>query len=207
MSLVLGEEKGFNGGIFRMLNSTFAKKNPELFYRLYRKTFFHPDAEPNACHLFLADLEKQEKLLGIATMNIDCLHQKAGNKKVHEYWGNMRLNHCSHCNKSFDWDIAQENNIPMCDVCGHLILPDFVLRNLGTYPDNIRNGSKIISEADLLIIAGTKNSWRSFPESIPKVIVNLELPQINDSNSIYIQENIAKVFADVKKVLHHISTV
>ncbi|MGX7153777.1 Sir2 family NAD-dependent protein deacetylase [Enterococcus rivorum] len=203
MSFILGEEKDFSGGIFGMLNSTFAKKNPKLFYLLYRKTFFHPNAEPNACHLFLSDLEKQKKLLGIATMNIDFLHQKAGSKSVHEYWGNMRMNHCSLCNKSFDWDIAQQNDIPLCDLCGHVILPDFVLRNLGTYQDNIRDGSNILSKADLMIIAGTKNSWRNFPESTPKVIVNLELPEINESNSLFIQENIAKVFTDVKKVLIH----
>ncbi len=38
--------------------------------------------EPNKAHTVLADWEKQGKLQGIITQNIDGLHQQAGSKKV-----------------------------------------------------------------------------------------------------------------------------
>ena len=42
------------------------------------------DAQPNAAHLALADLEKKERLLGIVTQNFDGLHHDAGNNpKTH----------------------------------------------------------------------------------------------------------------------------
>ncbi len=37
-----------------------------------------PDAEPNAAHIKLAELEREGKLTAVMTQNIDGLHQKAG---------------------------------------------------------------------------------------------------------------------------------
>lgn len=198
ISDILQKEEGYSSGIFGMLNRTFATNNPELFYQLYRKTFFHPHAHPNACHYFLANLEQEGKIKGIVTMNIDYLHQKAGSKIVHEFWGNMRINRCTVCEQEYDWGMAQNYNIPICHKCGGVIIPDFVFRNLGTYPENISNGNKILNQADLIIIAGTKQTWRSASIDVPKVIINMQHPDTSNKNTFYIQGNIASVFTDLQ---------
>lgn len=198
ISNILQKETGYSGGVFGMLNRNFAMNYPELFYRLYRKTFFHPHARPNVCHNFLASLEQKGKLKGIATMNIDCLHQKAGSKTVYEFWGNMRRNRCALCEQEYDWDMAQNQDIPVCPICGGIILPDFVFRNLSTYPEQTSSGNKMLSQADLIIIAGTRQNWRSASIDVPQVIVNLQQPDTINKNTFYIQGNISSVFADLQ---------
>ena len=42
------------------------------------------EAEPNAAHQKLAQLEEAGRLTAVITQNIDGLHQKAGSKKVYE---------------------------------------------------------------------------------------------------------------------------
>ena len=56
-------------------------------------------AEPNAGHVALVELERQERLVAIATQNIDELHQRAGSSpgKVLELHGTMRRVKCWDC--------------------------------------------------------------------------------------------------------------
>lgn len=196
---ILSEDSHFHGNVFSLLNSQFATRNPKEFYRLYRKTFFHPEARPNVAHQFLEFLESINKLDGIATMNIDWLHQMAGNKTVYEYWGDMRKNHCIGCQKSYDWMIVRGNSVPHCPDCGQLILPDFVLRNLGTYRDEVFGGQRLIENADLLIIVGTKRSSRSFPSNVPKIIVNEEVSTSQRNGILWIGKNARVVFSRISE--------
>ena len=46
------------------------------------------DAQPNAAHRKLAELEAAGKLRAVITQNIDGLHQKAGSRNVLELHGN-----------------------------------------------------------------------------------------------------------------------
>ncbi|MBB2954941.1 NAD-dependent SIR2 family protein deacetylase [Bifidobacterium commune] len=66
--------------------------------------FLRPRVRPDAAHRFLARLEREGRLDGVATMNIDRLRQQAGSRHVCEYWGDMRLNHCAACGRACDWD-------------------------------------------------------------------------------------------------------
>lgn len=197
ISEILSADRGFNGGVFVLLDSRFAKTDPVEFYRLYRKTFFQPSAKPNFAHKFLAYLEAQNKLIGIATMNIDYLHQQAGSKTVYEYWGDMRKNHCSYCHRSYDWDVVKEQQIPRCPVCQHVIVPDFVLRNLATYQSEISEGQKLLAQADLLLIVGTRRSPNSFSSKIPKIVINDEIDNKLRDQTIYINGKAATVFQEL----------
>ena len=48
------------------------------------------DAEPNAAHLALAELERRGLLRAIVTQNIDTLHERAGSQDVVEVHGSIR---------------------------------------------------------------------------------------------------------------------
>lgn len=51
-------------------------------------------AEPNAGHFALARLESGGLLTGVATQNVDGLHQRAGSRRVVELHGNLRSVRC-----------------------------------------------------------------------------------------------------------------
>ena len=96
-----------------ILSHSFYIRNPEEFYRFYRDKMLFPDADPNAAHIALANLEKQGKLKAVITQNIDGLHQKAGSKEVLELHGSVLRNHCTHCHKFYSLeDILAMDGVP-----------------------------------------------------------------------------------------------
>ena len=54
-----------------IISHSFFVRNPEEFYRFYRKKLLCPDAKPNAAHKKLAELEATGKLNAVVTQNID----------------------------------------------------------------------------------------------------------------------------------------
>lgn len=52
------------------------------------------EAEPNAAHLKLAELERAGRLQAVVTQNIDGLHQLAGSRRVYELHGSIHRNIC-----------------------------------------------------------------------------------------------------------------
>ena len=59
-------------------------------------------AEPNVGHQVLASWDRQEKLRGVITQNIDGLHQLAGNQHVLELHGTARQIACMDCGARFE---------------------------------------------------------------------------------------------------------
>ena len=138
-----------------MLSHTFYEKHPEEFFRFYRDKLLNPDAQPNAAHYKLAELEAAGKLSAVVTQNIDGLHQKAGSKRVYELHGSVLRNYCEKCRKSYDMDfMLHSEGVPHC-VCGDRIKPDVVLYEEGLDQDIVSGAIRAISRADMLIVGGT----------------------------------------------------
>ncbi len=141
-----------------ILSYSFYCARPEEFYRFYRDKMLCTNAEPNAAHLKLAQLEQQGKLRAVITQNIDGLHQKAGSKNVLELHGSTYRNHCRKCGKFYGVETVQESRgVPYCD-CGGIIKPDVVLYEEGLDEDTISAAVSAIRAADVLIIGGTSLS-------------------------------------------------
>ena len=138
-----------------ILSHSFFMKKTEEFYRFYRAKMLCPNAEPNAAHLKLAQLEREDKLTAVVTQNIDGLHQAAGSKKVYELHGSVLRNYCMKCGKFHSVEfIMNSTGVPTCE-CGGVVKPDVVLYEEGL-DDSVVNGAvNAIAEADTLIIAGT----------------------------------------------------
>ena len=138
-----------------ILSHSFFMKKTEEFYRFYRAKMLCPNAEPNAAHLKLAQLEREGKLTAVVTQNIDGLHQAAGSKKVYELHGSVLRNYCMKCGKFHSVEfIMNSTDVPTCE-CGGVVKPDVVLYEEGL-DDSVVNGAvNAIAEADTLIIAGT----------------------------------------------------
>lgn len=138
-----------------ILSHTFYMRKPEEFFRFYRNKMLFPDAMPSTTHIKLAQLEREGKLKGIVTQNIDGLHQKAGSKVVYELHGSVLRNYCERCHKFYDINvIIDSEGIPTCE-CGGRIKPDVVLYEEGLDDNNIRGAVHLIREADVLIVGGT----------------------------------------------------
>ena len=141
-----------------ILSHTFFMRRTEEFYRFYRNKMLFPDARPNAAHVKLAQWEREGKLTGVVTQNIDGLHQKAGSKKVYELHGSVLRNNCMRCGKFYSMDyIMNTTGVPKCE-CGGTIKPDVVLYEEPLNDEVVANACMAIEQADMLIIGGTSLS-------------------------------------------------
>ena len=139
-----------------ILSHTFFEKNPEEFYRFYRNKMLFPDAQPNAAHLKLAELEAAGKLDAVVTQNIDGLHQAAGSKTVYELHGSVHRNFCMKCRQFYGLDFMMETaGVPRCPVCGGVVKPDVVLYEEALDQETMEAAVLAIARADMLIIGGT----------------------------------------------------
>ncbi|WP_301962700.1 NAD-dependent protein deacylase [uncultured Megasphaera sp.] len=184
-----------------ILSHSFYVSQPEEFYRFYRDKMLCLNAQPNAAHIKLAELEKAGKLKAIVTQNIDGLHQKAGSKNVLELHGSVHRNFCQRCHKFFDAEyMLHSNGVPKCDACGGPIKPDVVLYEEGLDNDVIEQSLYYISHADMLIIGGT--SLVVYPAAglvryyggHKLVLINKSATDMDKSADLVINEPIGEVF-------------
>lgn len=139
-----------------MLSHTFFVTHTEEFFEFYRDKVLALDAQPNAAHKKLAELEKAGKLKAVVTQNIDGLHQKAGSKVVYELHGSVHRNYCTRCHAFYDGEyVRSADGVPRCEKCGGIVKPDVVLYEEGLDSDTINGAVRAISEADVLIVGGT----------------------------------------------------
>ena len=195
-----------------IVSSTFFYHNTSEFYRFYCQKMIALDAQPNACHKKLAELEEKGKLSAVVTQNIDGLHQKAGSKKVFELHGSVLRNYCTNpsCRQFYDAQYilnqhkSTKDGIPRCEKCGSLVKPDVVLYEEGL-DDNIITGAvNAISEADTLIIGGT--SLVVYPAAglvryftgKNLVIINLAPTDYDRNADLLLVEKIGEVFDRIK---------
>ena len=138
-----------------VVSHTFFMRHTEAFYEFYKDKMMILDAEPNAAHRKLAELEQAGKLTAVVTQNIDGLHQAAGSRRVYELHGSIHRNYCMDCGRSYSAKYVKgTEGIPRCE-CGGIIKPDVVLYEEGLDSNTINGAVRAISGADTLIIGGT----------------------------------------------------
>lgn len=138
-----------------ILSHSFFTSHTAEFFDFYRQKMICLTARPNAAHRKLAELEAAGRLSAVVTQNIDGLHQMAGSKNVLELHGSVHRNYCQKCHTCYSAEeILNSTGIPRCS-CGGLIKPDVVLYEEQLDSRTIDESLRYISEADMLIIAGT----------------------------------------------------
>lgn len=141
-----------------ILSHTYFINNPNEFYTFYKRNMLYLDAKPNVAHIFIANLEKQGKCLGVITQNIDGLHQLAGSNHVCELHGSVYRNSCMKCHKQYTVNfILNSQSIPHCK-CGGIIKPNVTLYEEALNEEVIDDALQLITSADLLIVCGTSLS-------------------------------------------------
>ena len=138
-----------------ILSHSFFVSQPEEFFRFYQDKMLALDAQPNAAHRKLAELEQAGKLTAVITQNIDGLHQAAGSKTVLELHGSVHRNYCQRCGKFYDAHyVRQCSGVPKCE-CGGMLKPDVVLYEESLDEQTLQDSVRHLAKADMLIIGGT----------------------------------------------------
>ena len=138
-----------------IISHSFYLRDPSYFFRFYREKMMPLGFEPNITHIKLAQWEKEGKISGIVTQNIDGLHQKAGSKSVFELHGSVLRNYCTKCGKFHSAEFVKTSvNVPYCE-CGGIVKPDVVLYEEPLDGYTLQGAINALESADLLIVAGT----------------------------------------------------
>jgi NAD-dependent deacetylase len=117
-------------------------------------------AKPNEAHLALAKLEERGKLSGVITLNIDNLHQAAGNKNVIELHGNYLKAYCIECKseyfgKKVHESVAKGEIPPKCEKCGGILKSEAILFGEPLPEEPMAKAIGLCRSTDLMIVIGT----------------------------------------------------
>ncbi len=134
--------------------------NPELVQGWYQhRRQVVEEAEPNAGHRALADLEAHVSDVAVVTQNVDDLHHSAGSDTVIELHGNITHNYCMDCERdaaSETVDAAIRDGEPArCPDCNGLIRPDVVWFGEMLPPDAVERADAATERADVFLSVGT----------------------------------------------------
>jgi NAD-dependent deacetylase len=140
------------------LDIQFFYQNPLHSWKIIKKIFYvtFQNAEPNAAHLVLADMEARGHLHSLITQNIDGLHQKAGNLNVIEYHGNSQRLICNHCGRLYPFtQELLENLPPLCPYCEKVLKPDFVFFGESIPIKAQQSAFRETKDSDIWLVIGT----------------------------------------------------
>ncbi|MEJ5348621.1 MAG: NAD-dependent deacylase [Desulfosoma sp.] len=113
------------------------------------------EAPPNPAHYALAALEREGRLKGVITQNVDSLHQKAGSRNVVEFHGHGRSARCDQCGREVPREALKLQDLPPRCACGGPMRPNFVFFGEGIPRSAYLQAVHMMESCDLLLVVGT----------------------------------------------------
>lgn len=131
-------------------------RDPQLVWEWYNsRRVSIAEAEPNAGHRALVQMEKTTPEFTLITQNVDGLHERAGSRDVLRLHGSIWMLRCTECpHEEENYDAPLPRIPPRC-ACGALLRPGVVWFGEGLPADVWDNAEKAVRQADLLLVAGT----------------------------------------------------
>jgi NAD-dependent deacetylase len=133
------------------------------------------DAQPNAGHRALVELERQGKLHGLITQNIDELHQRAGNSpsKVIEVHGTMFRTACWACSDRLPMDLTLArvragDTDPSCEKCGGILKSDTISFGQALVPEVMAHAMRVSEECEVFLAVGSTLSVFPAANALPR---------------------------------------
>lgn len=190
-----------------IVSNYFLYNEPELFFEFYFKYLIYQNAKPNFAHKFFNTLKNKQ--IVVVTQNIDNLHQLGGSQIVYELHGSVERNYCIRCNKTYDLNyvLKFQNTIPRCSECNAMVRPDVTLFGEQLNQTVVENAIKAISEADMLIVAGTSlevypaNMYINYYSKDKFVLINKDKTKFDNLANLVFNDSIVKVLKEVDKEL------
>ena len=136
------------------------RRDPARVWGFYReRVHVLRDAEPNAAHTALAELERRGLVEAVVTQNIDLLHTRAESRDVVEVHGSISSAHCLGClwTEPIDAVLAQldESPLPTCPQCGDVLKPGVVLFGELLPAAAIERATQLARGARLMLVVGS----------------------------------------------------
>lgn len=120
------------------------------------------DAQPNAGHLALAELENKGKLQTLVTQNIDSLHIKAGNSlaRIIEVHGTVRDFVCMGCGERGPIErvlarVDAGEDDPPCRTCGGILKSATISFGQNLVAEDLQRAQNAASTCDVFLAIGT----------------------------------------------------
>ena len=143
----------------RIFDIDWFDRDPSIYYNGCAELVYGLDKfQPGPVHKALGHLEDLGILKGIATQNIDMLHQKAGSANVYEVHGSPLFHHCRKCGdeKTFSEILAKlkKGGVPRC-ACGGVYKPDITFFG-ESLPEAAYNAAMSLAiRSDVFLVLGT----------------------------------------------------
>jgi NAD-dependent deacetylase len=155
-------------------------KNPQLVWEWYfwRRSLI-AEAQPNAGHRALVELERRTSVFTLITQNVDGLHDRAGSRNIRKVHGDIWLSRCSECTYQRGDRATTFGGVPVCPDCGAALRPGVVWFGEALPRGVFDEAERAVHDCQVLIVAGT--SAQVYPAAgligqarVPVIEVNLE---------------------------------
>jgi NAD-dependent deacetylase len=218
------------GGIWSQYNSDDLTYQRFRSHERYRKLYWEydlarfpamKDAEPNAAHTAIVEIEKSDRLSALITQNIDGLHQKAGSSKdkIYELHGTVHEVTCLDCQTRWSREeitgrMDPENIIiPYCPHCGGPLkcatiafgqsLPEEVLndafRHAGACDVFLTIGSSLVVQPACFLPQEAKRAGAEL------ILVNREATPYDNLMNVVLYGNAGEVMDDLMREFRTVS--
>jgi len=170
------------------------------------------DAEPNAAHRALAELERRAALHTIVTQNVDGLHHAAGSspERIIEIHGNVREAKCLSCDwrgpmgETLDRVRAGETD-PRCHTCGGILKSATISFGQSLVEDDLERSFAAAAGCDCLLAVGTSLAVFPIARMVPVavsagarvVIVNGEPTGMDELAEVVVRRAISEVLGTI----------
>jgi NAD-dependent deacetylase len=191
-------------------NFQYFIKDPSYYWQFFRDVRYPSlkQAQPNAAHYVLVELEKQGILNLVITQNIDGLHQMAGQSKVCELHGNSRQMMCMECNNVFPMEKVYEQlekELPPHCSCGGLLRPKVVLFGESLPQEALMQAWQAAEECDTFLVVGSslvvypaaQIPVRAKEHGASLVIVNIDETPLDTMADLVIHQTASEVLGQL----------
>ena len=174
-----------------MFDINYFTYDPRPFFR-FAKEIWPGQHQPSLSHYFIAELERQNKLLRNYTQNIDSLEHLCSITRLIQCHGSFSTAKCRVCHYTIKSDEIKDEilqqKIPHCPKCSDNV-PDAILKpNIVFFgeslPDDFHEAiSNDKDKCDLLIVMGSSLKVKPVSlvsellvQDVPQILINREYP-------------------------------
>jgi NAD-dependent protein deacetylase/lipoamidase len=192
------------------------RADPEKVWRFYTpRISMLTEAEPNAAHYALAELERLGYVRGVVTQNIDLLHERAGSREVVEVHGSIRTSTCPQCGASHGLERVlamleeRPDEAPRCASCAAVVKPDVVFFGELLPEREIDRAYKLARSARLMLVVGSSLEvypvaglpHETFQAGGELAIVNLGSTPFDRRAAVKIEGSAADALGEIARIL------
>jgi NAD-dependent protein deacetylase/lipoamidase len=188
--------------------------DPDVRRQAWRNRLTSPtwEAQPNAGHRALVELERQGKLHTLITQNVDGLHERAGSDpaRLVEVHGNSHRVVCLSCDETAPMQRALDRvrageEDPACRTCGGILKSATISFGQSLVADDLVRAERAARECDLLLAVGSTLAVYPICDVVPIaarfgagiVIVNAEPTQFDHLAAAVVRGSISEVLPEI----------